>query len=269
MMMAVRPFSSAEVTLAALLALGVEFGLFTLFVMAGENAAKVRSAEPPAPIEMPIAVKPVLDDLPILKLGGKKVKPKLPDMWAKNPPVRRYEEASAPSPKAAKTPEAIPTSKLAALDASPPPPDAEVAKKVDEVLPEAGAPADAEVTVEGPGAPGGVQEGTETDPLKARQMGLYEATLIRWFTSRFSAPELPEEEARSVRARVQFTIGPDRTVGGWSMIAASGNAEFDSRVTSTMNGTVGSTLPRPPESLGDVTGKMYGITFKPPPRENP
>src|SRR5512133_546717 len=216
-MMAVRAFSSAEITLAALLAMGVEFGLFTLFVIAGENAAKVKREEPPAPMELPIAVKPVLDELPLLKLGGRKMKPKLPDMWKKNPPVRRLEEASAPSQLAEKTPEAIPTSKLAELDASAPPPDAEVAKEVDEVLPEGGP--DAETTVEGPGAPGGVEEGTETDPLKARQMGIYEATLIRWFTSRFSGPELPEEEARTVRARVTFTIGPDRTVGGWSMLA--------------------------------------------------
>ncbi len=265
--MAVRAFSSAEVTLAALLAMGVQLGLSTLFVIAGENAANVKRQEPPLPMELPIAVKPVLDELPLLKLGGKKMKPKLPDMWKKNPPVRRLQEASAPSPQAAKTPEAIPTSKLAERDASPPPPDAEVAKQVDEILPE-GKP-DAEATVEGPGAPGGVEEGTETDPLKARQLGLYEATLIRWFTSRFSAPELPEEEARTVHARVQFTIGPDRTVGGWSMLAPSGNSDFDARVTATMNGTVGSTLPRPPESLGDVTGKMYRVTFKPHPQKNP
>ncbi len=37
--------------------------------------------------EIPIAVKPVMDDLPLLKLGGKKMRPKLPDMWKKQAPI--------------------------------------------------------------------------------------------------------------------------------------------------------------------------------------
>ncbi len=259
--MAARAFSHAEITLAALLALSVELGVFTLFVLAGENDLIVRAAEPPPPAEVPIAVTPVLDELPLLKLGGKKLKPKLPDMWKKNPPVQRFEEASAPSPLAEKTPEAIPTSKLAERDAQAPPPDAEIAKEVDEMLPDAGP--DAEVTVEGPGAPGGVEEGTEVDPLKARQMSIYEATLIRWFRSRFTNPDLPEEELRGLRATVRFEIGAGRTVGGWHMVNPSGNGVFDAHVKRIMDGTLGSTLPRPPEALGDVTGKAYNATFVP------
>ena len=80
-----------------------------------------------APQEIPINVKPVMDELPLLKLGGKK-KAKLPDMWKKQAPVQRFEESSAPSAKASKSPEAIPSSKLAPIDASAPPPDAETAR---------------------------------------------------------------------------------------------------------------------------------------------
>ena len=87
-------------------------------------------------------------------------------MWKKQPPVQRFEERSAPSALAEKTPEAIPTSKLALADAAAPPPDAEVGKEVDQELLDAGP--DAAPTVEGEGAADGVKEGTETDPLKAR-----------------------------------------------------------------------------------------------------
>lgn len=265
--MAARAFSSAELTLAALLAFGAELGLFTLFVLAGQNDSAVRQHEPPALREIPIAVTPVLDELPLLKLGGKKMKPKLPDMWKKNPPVKRVEEASAPSTLAEKTPEAIPTSKLVERDAEAPAPDADIAKQVDDVLPDGGP--DAEVTVEGPGAPGGVKEGTETDPLKARQVSAYLVTLTRWFQNRFTSPDLPEDQREGVRARVQVTIGPNRSVGSWQLVSPSGNATFDEAVKRTMDGTAGSTLPRPPEALGDVTGTIVMPIFQPPKPQNP
>src|SRR3954468_11526624 len=122
--MAARVFLPGELALAVFLAGSVELGLFGLFIAAGQNRAKVVAHEDKPPEEIPIAVKPVLDDLPLLKLGSKKVKAKLPDMWTKQAPVQRFEEKSAPSEKAEKTPQAIPTTPVATADAAAPPPDA-------------------------------------------------------------------------------------------------------------------------------------------------
>src|SRR5262245_60754247 len=120
--------------LAGLLAGAIEMSLFLLLVVAGENAMKLRAAKEPEPPLVPLKVTPVLDDAPLLKLGGKKVKTKLPEMWRKNPPVQRFQDSSAPSPFAKKTPDALPTSALAKPDAEAPPPDDEVGKEVDQKL---------------------------------------------------------------------------------------------------------------------------------------
>ena len=110
-------FKGREIALAFLLALLVESGLVLLWIYAGAGHVHVAAAPLELPKEIPIAVKPVLDETPLLKLGGKK-KAKLPDMWKKQAPVQRFEERSAPSPKASKTPEALPSSKLAPPDAA-------------------------------------------------------------------------------------------------------------------------------------------------------
>ena len=185
-------FKSREVATAALLAFVVEAGILLLWIYAGAGSAHVTAAAIEEPKEIPIAVKPVMDDLPLLKLGGKK-KAKLPDMWKKQAPVQRFEETSAPSAKASKAPEAIPSSKLTPLDASAPPPDAETAKQVDQQLTDA-AP-DAKPTVEGEGTADGVKDGTEADPLKARVVSAYRAKLAAWFNARFHPPEAPADKA--------------------------------------------------------------------------
>ena len=118
-------FSTRDVALAGAGAAMIEAALFALAVAAGASSGHITKHEEPPPEPMPIKVTPVLDEAPLLKLGGKKVKTKLPDMWRKQPPVQRLEEKSAPSAKAAKTPDAIPTSPVAKLDAQAPPPDAE------------------------------------------------------------------------------------------------------------------------------------------------
>src|SRR3954464_2994020 len=135
--MAVRAFLPQELALAVFFATLVEGGLLGLVIVAGQNKAKVAAAPEAVKEEVPIAVKPVLDDLPLLKLGSKKVKMKLPDMWAKQAPVQRFEEKSAPSEKAEKTPQAIPTTPVATADAAAPPPDAAIAKEVDQKLADA------------------------------------------------------------------------------------------------------------------------------------
>src|SRR5271169_6259238 len=163
--MAASAFLPRELALALFLAGAVEVGLFGLFVVAGQNRAKITAVEATPPEEIPIAVKPVLDDLPLLKLGSKHVKAKLPDMWTKQAPVQRFEDTSAPSEKAEKTPQAIPTTPLATRDAEAPPPDAALAKQVDQQLTDAAPKEEQNLPTEG--AADGVKQGTETDPLKA------------------------------------------------------------------------------------------------------
>jgi hypothetical protein len=241
----------------------IEAGLFALAVVAGANKAYIPAREPPPPEAIPISVRPVLDDAPLMKLGGKTVKTKLPDMWKKQPPVQRVEEKSAPSPKASKTPDAIPTSALAKPDAAAPPPDAAVAKQVDQVLLDAGP--DAAPTVQGPGAPDGVKEGTETDPLKGRAISQYHAKLLAWFNARFKSPtkdEIPCEELTKLRASFTVNVGGDRTVTGFSARKPSGNATFDARAQSTLQGTVGNELPPPPPLYPDILEESLAVTLK-------
>jgi len=245
-------FTGAEWTLAIVFALLMEGGLLALLATS-ENQATIQAEEEEGRREVPIAVKPMLDELPLLKLGGKKkLKPKLPDMWKKQAPVRRFEERSAPSAKAEDTPEAIPTSKLAKPDAEAPPPDAELAKEVDQELLDA-AP-DAEPIEEGEGAPDGVKEGTETDPLKARAVSLYLAKIIGWFNARFRPPvgEVPCEELQKLSSGVAVNVGPDRTVAGYTVSSPSGNAIFDAKVRATMDSLIGQQLPPPPPLYPDI-----------------
>lgn len=257
----VRTFQPHEVLLAVAFSTAMLTGFFVLLVVAGENASRVRSAEPPPPAAMPISVKPVLDDLPLLKLGGKKVKAKLPEMWKKQPPVQRFEAASAPSPKAGKTPEAITSAPLAKPDAAAPPPDAEVAKEVDQVLLDAGP--DAAPTVEGEGSPDGVKEGTEADPLKARAVSQYLGRILGWFNARFRPPEgeIPCAELKKLSAAVAAQVGPDRRVTGYSITRPSGNPVFDERVKSTMDRIVGEELPPPPPLYPDILGATVSPRF--------
>src|SRR5450432_1432619 len=203
--MAASAFLPRELALALFLAGVVEASLFGLFIVAGQNRARVTAHEVAPPEEIPIAVKPVLDDLPLLKLGSKHVKAKLPDMWTKQAPVQRFEEKSAPSAKAEKTPQAIPTTPVATKDAEAPPPDAAIAKQVDQKLSDA-APPKAEANLPTEGAADGVKEGTETDPLKARAANLYADKLIGWFQVRFHPPtDLPCDVVHGLPATAVIT----------------------------------------------------------------
>jgi hypothetical protein len=250
--MASSAFLPRELASALFLAGVVEAGLFGLFVSAGQNRAKITAHEPEVPEEIPIAVQPVLDDLPLLKLGSKHLKAKLPDMWTKQAAVQRFEEKSAPSEKAEKTPQAIPTTPVATRDAEAPPPDAAIAKEVDQKLADA-APPKEEANLPTEGAADGVKEGTETDPLKARAANLYAAKLIGWFEIRFQRPTgLPCDVVHALSASAQITVGPDRTITGFTFSRPSGNEEFDAKVKASLEAVTGQELPPPPPLYPDL-----------------
>jgi hypothetical protein len=242
----------------------IEVLLLVLVVGVG-NRAHVRAQEEPVLAPVPIKVNPVMDDLPLLKLGSnKKLRAKLPDMWKKQAPVRRFQEASAPSPLARNDVSAIPTSELAKGDAAAPPPDAEVVKKSDEIpAPDASVVDAGESNLQGPGSPAGVKEGTETDPLKARWVSEYQMKIIAWFNARFTPPSegAPCEELKKLRCSVAASVGPDRNVTGYSITRPSGNPTFDAKVKATMDAIVGQQLPPPPPLSPDVVKSTYYPSF--------
>ena len=252
-------YGGIEIAAAVTVAAVVQMAFFFLLAVAGEIQI---TAKPENPVlERPISVKPVLDETPLLKLGGKK-RPKLPDMWKKQKAIQRFEEKSAPSPQAAKTPDAIPTSELAKGDAQAPPPDAEIAKKVDDdiVAPDAST-RDPEVA--GEGVADGIKEGTETDPLKGRAVSVYRARLIAWFLQRVRIKdgEIPCEELKKLTSRVSASVSPDGTVTGFSVGSPSGNGLYDSRVQAGMQSAVGQQVPPPPDNYPDILPPTLSLTF--------
>jgi hypothetical protein len=258
-------YTASELGSAWTTAISMQVGFFALLVIAGKNKHQIKALETVVEKEVPISVRPVVDELPLLKLGSnKRVRAKLPDMWRKSPPVQRFEQASAPSPQAAKTEAAIPTTPLAKPDAAPPPPDAEVAKKVDQVLTDAApVPTTNAPSAAGEGSPDGVKEGTETDPLKARVVGQYQAKILGWFNARFHQPTQIEcETLKTLRASVVVNIGADRQVASYSIVRPSGNATFDGAVKSSMDNNVGQQLPPPPPLYPDLLNTAVHPVFQ-------
>ncbi len=259
---ATKSFSPVDLGVALAGAAIVEVSLFVVLAVGGADSLTIKAARDTTPAEVPIAVKPVMDELPLLKLGGKKVRAKLPDMWKKQAPVKQYEAKSAPSPDAKKTPDAIPTAPVATADAEAPPPDAEVVAQVDPDLQKIDAAPDAP-QVEGPGAANGVKEGTETDPLKARAVSQYRMKVIGWFTRRFHvAPgSIPCDQLKGLRSTATATLSPDGTVTGYAVGSASGNAVFDADVRAAMDSAKGQQVPPPPPLYPDILGSSLSLSF--------
>jgi hypothetical protein len=250
------------------LALGVGFLFealfFVLLVWAGKNSAHIQEKVAPQPIAIPINVKPVMDDLPLLKLGSKnpKAKPKLPDMWKKvtPTPVRRLEERAAPSELAKNDEKEIPKAKAADKDHPAPTKDDEIVEKADETPHEA-EPVKAPESSE-QGSPDGSADGTETDPLKARAVSLYRSRLQAWFNSRFKQPtEIECEVLKKLRGTVRVSVSGDRAVAGFSLTKSSNNAIFDGKVSSTLASLGGQILPPPPPLYPDILSSSITVTM--------
>lgn len=213
---------------------------------------------------LPVRVTPVLDlDSPLLKLGGKKVRAKLPDRWVRQTPKPRVERKAFVSTKAGKTAEDVPPPQVAIADAgtTPPPPDAELAMQVDTPVVEvvdAGEPSN----VDTEGHADGVAEGTETDPLKARAVDLYRARIASWFSSRFrvSGSGLPQEELVKYRVVATVQLTEDRHVAGYTIVP-SGNAVFDAAARSMLESTKGDAIPPPPENYPDTVQRQISLTL--------
>lgn len=256
MMQAAPTFTTRHVVVGGVAALVIQTALVLLF-LAGATHTKIKAIDEARVKEAPIAVKPVLDELPLLKLGSKKdkLKPKLPDMWKKQAPVpvKRYEEVSAPSEKAEDTPEAIPSAPVKENKEAPPE-NAEIVKEVEQQLedPPPDQPPPPELSEEG--AADGSKDGTETDPMKARAVDLYKAKIAAWFSARFRQPELPCEVRKPLSVSLSVQVGADRTITGYSVRSASGNDVFDAKAKSTVDALIGEELPPPPPLYPDILG---------------
>jgi len=255
-------YSPAEIALGMIVALLAQLGgLFLLKTGGGTALMADISDERARP--MSVAITPVVDDAPLLKLGTKKQPGKLPDRWIAPRAVERAVPAAFPSPKAAPTPHAIPTVATADAGQKPPMPEAQLVKQADLLmqLPEAG-PAPVS-TVEG--ALDGVKEGTETDPLKAHAVDLYKSQLESWFMRRFDIRgKIPFETLKTLRASVVVTIGAERTVTGFTITKPSGNATFDDQLRASLEAIVssGAELPPPPQLYPDVLKSTQALNFR-------
>ena len=250
--------SPREIVVGCVAAGVIQLAFFALLILAGSADTHIVPQEEPRPAARPIAVKPVIDELPLLKLGSKQdKKPKLPDMWKKQAPtpVKRYEESSAPSPKAEDSPAAIPTTKLTEKDKEPPPPDAEVVKELEQQLQD-DEPAEEAPQMQEEGHADGSADGTETDPLKARAVDLYRNRILAWFNARFRPPvdQIPCAELKELGASVTVLVGGDRSVSSYTITRPSGNAIFDGKVRSTLDALIGQELPPPPPLYPDILG---------------
>lgn len=242
--------------------------LLVLCALALKASARTEAPpDAPEPARAPstsVKVLPVLDlDTPLLKLGGKPDPTRLPDRSIKRAARPRVEQRAQVSTAAEKTVEAIvpPDLPVAEKPAPPPPPDAEITKKVDTAIAPTAAPAPP-ANVPEVGHSDGVAGGTEIDPLKARAVDLYRARIIAWFAARFrvTGSGLPPEELLKYRVGATVDIGPGRAVLGY-FLSPSGNAAFDAAARAALESARGQSLPPPPDDYPDAVQSKISLTF--------
>jgi hypothetical protein len=258
----VANFLPTEIVLGVVVALLAQVGGLLLLKTGGGSGMRADISDERAR-PMSVAITPVLDDAPLLKLGTKKQPGKLPDRWIAPRAVERTTPAAFPSPRAAPVPQAIPTVGVADAGQKPPSPNAEIVKQADIALEvrEAG-PAPVS-TVEG--ALDGVKEGTETDPLKAHAVDLYRAQLTTWFMRRFDIRgKVPFDTLKTLRASAVVTISADRTVTSFTITKPSGNSTFDDQLRSSLDTIVssGADLPAPPQNYPDILKSTQSLSFR-------
>ncbi len=203
---------------------------------------------------------------PILKLGSK-TPAKVPSKWQRKHPVAAKTEPTAalPSPQAEKTPEAIPRTHV---------PDASVVPAVVDAGPSSPAPINPTAPAESSsavatasptqGSEQGAENGTETDPLKARAADMYRAQLQAWFASHFAIRgKVPFDRLKKLHAATVVTVSAGRTVGAFSVTRPSGDPTFDAEVQATLARlqSSGAELPAPPPMYPDMLGQSLPVGF--------
>lgn len=260
-MTATANFSALELVLGAVIALFAQLGGFALLKSGGGTALRADISDEHAR-PMSVAITPIVDDAPLLKLGSKRQPGKLPDRWIAPRPVERTVAQAVPSPHALATPSAIPT--ISVADAGhKPAPNAEIVKQADLLVETAEAGPAPVSTVEG--AADGVKEGTETDPAKAHAVDFYRSQLERWFYGKFAIKgKVPFDTLKTLRASVTVNISGDRTVTSFTITRPSGDSTFDDELRATLASIVsnGAELPSPPPNYPDILQSTLSMTFR-------
>jgi hypothetical protein len=252
-------FSPSEIVFAACIAVAAQTGSLLLLRTGGGPPLHADISDDNRK-PMSVAITPIPDDAPLLKLGTKRQPGKLPDRWLAPRPVERAAAAAFPSPNAKATLDAIPTAPVADAGQKPPAPDADLVKQSDLIaaVPEAGTEPVSNVL----GSPDGVKEGTETDPLKAHAVSLYKAKLEAWFKGKFRIRgKIPFETLKNLRATADVSIAADRTVGSYVIARPSGDATFDTELRAALDSAKGADLPPPPPMYPDVLGETLHLSF--------
>jgi len=251
-------YTPQELAIAAFIALSVPVWSIVL-LMLSQSGALSDDAPHIVPGEMPIAVKPVVDmDSPLLKLGGKKVRPVLPDRWKKPEPSEQpkvVERKAHVSTKAKHDAEAPPKDLEVSDAGTPPDPDAEVVDQADEENPDADAGSEAS----GGGSPAGSKDGTETDPLKARAASKYHGRILAFLKAGFSCPKLTDSEPRCSPS-ASVSISGDGVVTAVSFNAC-GNAKIDPAANAAIQSKIGQQIPPPPENYPELRPNSFSVAY--------
>ncbi len=251
-------YRSTEVLVALFVALSVPVWSVVLLAITGLDSQGDAPIITPGDA-LPIKIIPVVDlDSPLLKLGGKKVRAKLPDRWVKPQRPTKIEERKAQvSTKAEDNEEDIPPDDLEVSDGGEAiAPDAEVADQVD--MPEDNT--DAGEQGSGGGHAAGSKHGTETNPLKARAANQYHDRILRFLKRGFSCPPVPAEDKKSCRPSASVTIAGDGTVTSFSFNPC-GHEAIDGAARSAISSKVGQQIPPPPEKYEDLRPNSFSVAY--------
>lgn len=244
-----RLFPRRDVAVALGIAVAVQGGFVALLARGAPKDVVVDLTDDHAkPVS--VAITPVIDDLPLLKLGGKKQPGKLPDMWLKPKKSAKASGESAPS--------------TAADPNAPSKGDAGVANDAQSLDPIAG-DASSDPVAQNEGSAAGSKSGTEVDPLKAHAIDQYRAQLDAWFSARFHIRgRVPWDTLKALKATAVIDVTADRKVGGYDVVSGSGDDAFDDQLYRDLAKVQasGAVLPPPPENYPDILGSKLRLSFR-------
>ena len=249
-----RTFAAHDVTIAVAVALLAQLAFVAVFSMPSPKLVQADISNDNA---QPIAVAIT----PVLKLGTKNPT-KVPSRWQRRRPVAAKSQAALPSTQAAKTPEAIPTARVPDASAGPIAVDAGKPEPSNPTAPEDAGMVARPAPTEG--SEQGAENGTETDPLKARAADMYRAQLQAWFAQHFQIRgKLPFDKLKKLHAAVTVMVTDDRKVASFSVVQPSGDPTFDAEVQAALSRiqSSGAELPAPPPMYPDMLGKSLPVGF--------
>jgi hypothetical protein len=235
--------------IAFALAAAVQVGTVVLFRL-GEPGAVVVDLSDDNAKPVSVAITPIPDDLPLLKLGGKTGK--LPDMWLKPKASKKKSEGEQQASTKADQEHAPTNGGDAGV--------ANDASSLDPILGDAATDPNAASS----GNPAGSDAGKEIDPAKAHAVDLYRAQLNAWFSGHFNIRgKVPFEKLKTLKATVVVTVTNDRKVSGYDVVGPSGDDAFDDQLYRDLAHVQasGAVLPAPPESYPDILGQTLRLSF--------